>query len=274
MEDVSPGEVEGEKPNAPAEPSAIAKEEPEKRDEAAVTASVVDPVVAGEDEKPVVEPESRPIHQHQPHHQNTVKDENGFYYYKCRFCGLSFNYITTLKAHERVHDIDQPFVCNKCGEAFHFACELEYHAQQHLKGQKGYKCECGRTFYKYTDLLYHHHPGEDEPLTAPSETPPTLPLQPSSSSLLFARSATMDPADFPTPAFMSEGFEPKHQVRQYSDVRSRPYICQYCSKSYSDSRGLAYHMYSHRGERNFNPRASRYLMCRNDNSYISPGVPL
>lgn len=39
-------------------------------------------------------------------HANCVKDENGFTYYKCRFCGLTFNFLTTLKAHERVHDIE------------------------------------------------------------------------------------------------------------------------------------------------------------------------
>lgn len=39
-------------------------------------------------------------------HASCVKDENGFTYYKCRFCGLTFNYLTTLKAHERVHDIE------------------------------------------------------------------------------------------------------------------------------------------------------------------------
>lgn len=60
------------------------------------------------------------------------KDDNGFVYYKCRFCGLTYNYITTLKAHERVHDVMQPYACNKCGESFHYACELEYHAKTHM----------------------------------------------------------------------------------------------------------------------------------------------
>lgn len=93
------------------------------------------------------------------------------------------------------------------------------------------------------------------------------PLIKSGSSTLRA-----DPSDFPTPAYAERGFEPKHPLKVYSDIRSKPYICQYCSKSYADSRGLAYHMYGHRGERMFNPRASRYLMGRNDNSYISPGI--
>ncbi|KAI6173912.1 hypothetical protein M3Y98_01133300 [Aphelenchoides besseyi] len=194
----------------------------------------------------------------------TEKDKNGFIFYKCRFCGLTFNFMTTLKAHERVHDIDTPYVCNKCGESFHFMCELEYHAKSHLK-QKGYKCECGRTFYQYTDLLYHTHPGEEG-----HANPPPLP-EPQPVRRSFSRPA-IDPAEFPVPEFAEKGFEPRHPMRVYSEVRSKPYICQYCCKSYADSRQLAYHMASHRGERMFNPRASRYLMCRNENSYIPAGA--
>ncbi|VDM74414.1 unnamed protein product [Strongylus vulgaris] len=37
------------------------------------------------------------------------KDDNGFVFYKCRFCGLTFNYMNTLRAHERVHNISQGF---------------------------------------------------------------------------------------------------------------------------------------------------------------------
>lgn len=59
-------------------------------------------------------------------------ESSGFVYYKCRFCGLTFNYLTTLKAHERVHNVEQPYVCPKCNCTFHYNCELEYHMQQHM----------------------------------------------------------------------------------------------------------------------------------------------
>jgi hypothetical protein len=197
---------------------------------------------------------------------STVKDENGFVYYKCRFCGLTYNFMDTLKAHERVHDVMRPYLCNKCGEAFHYKCELEYHAQSHFK-QKGYKCDCGRTFFQYTELLYHKHPGEDnDEVVLPLPANPAPPVIPSPSM------PAINPAAFPTPDFAEKGYEPRHPMRLYSETRTKPYICQYCSKSYSDSRQLAYHMYSHRGERMFNPRSSRYLMCRNENSYMSPGA--
>ncbi|KAI1701891.1 zinc finger protein unc-98 [Ditylenchus destructor] len=162
---------------------------------------------------------------------SVVKDENGFVYYKCRFCGLTFNYMTTLKAHERVHDVDQPYLCGKCGEAFRYMCELEYHCKSHLK-QKGYKCECGRTFSQYTDLLYHDHPGEDPDVEAyvPMPAEPAGPVVPSPSH------PAIDPTAFPTPEFKEKGYEPKYAMKVYSDIRTRPYMCQYCSKSYPDSR--------------------------------------
>ncbi|KAI6243785.1 hypothetical protein M3Y99_00042600 [Aphelenchoides fujianensis] len=198
---------------------------------------------------------------HPPH---TTKDDNGFVFYKCRFCGLTYNFLTTLKAHERVHDVETPYQCTKCGESFHFACELEFHAKSHLK-QKGYKCECGRTFYKYTDLLYHTHPGEDEPQHALPEPTPVR--------RAFSRPA-IDPSEFPVPEYAEKGTEPKHSPRVFSDIRSKAYqyanIVARATLTVGDQ--LAYHMSGHRGERMFNPRASRYLMARHENSYISPGA--
>uniref|UniRef100_A0A0N4XE54 Zinc finger protein unc-98 n=1 Tax=Nippostrongylus brasiliensis TaxID=27835 RepID=A0A0N4XE54_NIPBR len=178
------------------------------------------------------------------------KDDNGFVFYKCRFCGLTFNYMNTLRAHERVHNISQPYVCGKCGDSFEFACQLEYHTTQHGDA-KGYKCECGRTFFSYTEMLYHKHPEDLEKEKA--------------DKVGAGRVALLQ--DMPTPAYVEQGFEPKHPLKVYSDVRSKPYICEYCSKSYADSRQLAYHMYSHRGEKQFNPRSSRYLMGRTGVGY-------
>ncbi|VDO16668.1 unnamed protein product [Brugia timori] len=107
--------------------------------------------------------------------------------------------------------------------------------------------------------MYHKHPGDEDKESITTTAP------------IAAKSAPPIPeSDFPIPKFIEEGFEPKHPLKVYSDVRLNPYICQYCSKSYPNSRMLAYHMYGHRGEKIFNPRVSRYLMARTENSYISP----
>lgn len=90
---------------------------------------------------------------------------------------------------------------------------------------KGYKCECGRTFHSYTDLLYHKHPGDEDEGTVIATAP------------IATKSAPPIPeSDFPIPEFIEKGFEPKHPLKVYSDVRLNPYICQYCSKSYPNSR--------------------------------------
>ncbi|CAL2050559.1 unnamed protein product [Caenorhabditis brenneri] len=186
------------------------------------------------------------------------KDDNGFVFYKCRFCGLTFNFMNTLRAHERIHDVSQPYVCGKCGESFDFACQLEYHASQHAEID-GFKCDCGRTFFSYTEMLYHKHTDDPIELIGAPETTTVLVQK--------KKIIPVTEQDLPQPGFVTEGYEPKHPMKVYNDVRSKPYICEYCSKSYSDSRGLAYHMYSHRGEKSFNPRASRYMMGREGVGY-------
>uniref|UniRef100_A0A1I7SM53 Zinc finger protein unc-98 n=1 Tax=Bursaphelenchus xylophilus TaxID=6326 RepID=A0A1I7SM53_BURXY len=187
------------------------------------------------------------------------------------FCQTSqkiFNRITFINYEKaQLNVYFQPFVCAKCGEAFHYDCELQYHVKSHVD-QKGYKCDCGRTFYQYTELLNHTHPDDPQPFYGQAANQPAEEEQ----AVRIKPFSKIPETDFPTPEYAEKGYEPKYQIRQYNEVRTHPYICQYCSKSYPDSRQLAYHMYSHRGERTFNPRASRYLMCRNENSYITPGV--
>lgn len=51
--------------------------------------------------------------------------------FRCRFCGLEYTYLTTLKAHERVHDVEEPYVCPSCGMSFRYYSELQGHNLQH-----------------------------------------------------------------------------------------------------------------------------------------------
>lgn len=88
---------------------------------------------------------------------------------------------------------------------------------------------CGRTFNKYTDLLYHKHPDEEQ-----------------------------EPEFKETMA--AGGKEPSY-LWKYPDQR-KTYYCEFCLKAYSNSHDLKYHIYSHRGERQFSIGASRYLMNR------------
>lgn len=117
-------------------------------------------------------------------------------------------------------------------DAYHF---LSQHPavkmiMQFLSGEKVYKCMCGRTFTKYTDLLYHKH-ADEEPEPEYKET-------------------------------MSAGGKEPVYLWKYPDSR-KTYYCEFCLKAYSNAHDLKYHIYSHRGERQFTIGASRYLMGRN-----------
>ncbi|KAL1235555.1 Zinc finger protein [Trichinella pseudospiralis] len=148
--------------------------------------------------------------------------------FKCRFCGLVYNYLSTLKAHERVHDVEEPYVCAKCGLSFRFYSELQTHSEEH-KGTYTYKCGCGRSFAKYTDLLYHKHDSDEE--------------------------------DEPVEETVLAEKKPAYQGKCYPDPRNA-YYCQFCCRGYKTSHELKYHLYSHRGERAFTVGSSRYLMNR------------
>lgn len=77
-------------------------------------------------------------------------------------------------------------------------------------------------------MLYHRHADKDEQ--------PVLPLPAQLPQLTGSQQPPIDVHKFPVPEYMEKGFEPKHPLKVYSEVRSKPYICQYCSKSYADSR--------------------------------------
>lgn len=163
--------------------------------------------------------------------------------YTCRFCGLTYAYLTTLKAHERVHDVEEPYKCGKCSQSFRFYSELDYHLRSH-KEQKQYKCKCGRSFSLYTDLIHHRCEMDALIEREPSPEPIHPPLK--ESALLAHAASAAKP------------------LYRYPDTRRKPYICQYCGKSYAESRDLKYHMYSHRGERAFNVRSTSYARCLPD----------
>lgn len=77
-------------------------------------------------------------------------------------------------------------------------------------------------------MLYHRHPNEDE-----ERILPFLSELPDSTSL---KQLPIDVHEFPVPEYKEKGCEPKYPLKIYSEVRTKPYICQYCSKSYADSR--------------------------------------
>ncbi|XP_007944743.1 zinc finger protein 408 [Orycteropus afer afer] len=89
----------------------------------------------------------------------------------CPVCGKALRDPHTLRAHERLHSGERPFVCPQCGRAYTLATKLRRHLKSHL-ADKPYRCPtCGMGYSLPQSLRRHqvsHQPA------APS-SPPSVP---------------------------------------------------------------------------------------------------
>ncbi|XP_030004711.1 zinc finger protein 17-like isoform X2 [Sphaeramia orbicularis] len=73
-----------------------------------------------------------------------LTDEDGRF--GCPDCDKSFKFQSLLKAHQRIHTGEQPFLCSQCGRRFSFKQSLERHKQTHKSGRKFECLICGEFF--------------------------------------------------------------------------------------------------------------------------------
>lgn len=72
----------------------------------------------------------------------------------CTYCEKRFTTITKLRAHTRIHTVEQPYCCSYCKKPFRTKTVLKLHLQLHTG--KRYKCtECEMRFTQVQKLKIH-----------------------------------------------------------------------------------------------------------------------
>ncbi|KAM6158297.1 zinc finger protein 408 [Rhynchocyon petersi] len=90
----------------------------------------------------------------------------------CPVCGKALRDPHTLRAHERLHSGERPFVCPQCGRAYTLATKLRRHLKSHL-ADKPYRCAtCGMGYTLPQSLKRHQLSHQPEAPSSPRSGPP------------------------------------------------------------------------------------------------------
>ncbi|XP_069496967.1 zinc finger protein Xfin-like isoform X2 [Ambystoma mexicanum] len=75
--------------------------------------------------------------------------------FKCSECFKTFNHISNLIVHQRIHTGDKTYRCHECAKYFSQRTSLMVHMRTHT-GEMPYQCmQCRRCFRQQSNLIYH-----------------------------------------------------------------------------------------------------------------------
>ncbi|XP_061817257.2 uncharacterized protein [Nerophis lumbriciformis] len=206
-------------------------------------------------------------------------DEEGRF--NCRDCAKAFKFLSLLKAHQRIHTGEQPFLCVQCGRRFSFKQSLERHKQTHTP-ERTYECllcgeffksllaqrshmsvhmengecvcsECGRKFAWKSALVRHLKThGEDDDKEEPSLKCPRCELSFSCASYLNRHLQThREERAHACNCGKSFAYRAALTAHQRIHQKERPHVCSQCGKSFLFKGGLLNHMKIHSEEMPF-----------------------
>ncbi|XP_057325163.1 zinc finger protein 561-like [Microplitis mediator] len=144
--------------------------------------------------------------------------------FMCEQCAKSFRCLSHLERHKRIHTGQRPFICNICSMSFNQQEVLRKHQESH-QGKKEFRCETCLQSFRYKISLKSHM------LNFHSESDQSSVVNPYSNNPL-------------TCTECGKTFATKYKLQRHSRCHTgeRPYSCNFCNRSFSQTGNLKLHL--------------------------------
>lgn len=194
----------------------------------------------------------------------------------CRYCNKTFTDAALLVSHEQTHMRPRDHICGFCGKAFSKGRYLQIHERTHT-GEKPYQCRyCSKRFTQGSSRNVHeriHVRNGDyklsplspvDPMPMPSSNVPydTIPNYNAQNLLMDQSNSALRPLY--SCRFCSMRFDDTAALAHHEKVHGiRPFICNICGRTFTQSRYLQIHVRTHIGEQPYPCRfcSKRFSQC-------------
>ena len=152
---------------------------------------------------------------------NTQKyDSKNYTFYKCKFCGITYNHPSAFKRHIHFHTAARKFKCSVCGDRFSKKHVLNSHIHSQHDESKNICEACGYVYKSKIDIDTHMNSYHSDIIKKPYSC-----------------------------NYCKCRFERKHHlvVHIRTHTGERPYTCGECGNRFKSSSNLYSHMKIHTG---------------------------